>query len=117
MDELEPWARYVEALAPAGAVIAAIFAALFAWLAHRRQTISYKDDRFWRRLTWAMERVAADDANDAYVGLSVLEALEDDPQVQPEERSMLDEMVDNVFARIDEGALGKKKRRTWWRRA
>ncbi|MGO1452400.1 MAG: hypothetical protein ACTHWT_09260, partial [Brevibacterium yomogidense] len=57
----------------------------------------------WRRLTWAMERVGAADIHDANMGMVVLNELQMDSRVEKREETMLLKLVDNVYARIDEG--------------
>ncbi|HLR44385.1 MAG TPA: hypothetical protein VK065_04260 [Brevibacterium sp.] len=115
MDDLPAWVLYFRAMAPTGAFAAATVAAWLAWRGHVRQTRTDLDERFWRRLTWAMERVGASDVYEANMGMIVLNELRTDQRVEKQEEDMLMKLVETVYARVDDGRFagsGKRSRRT-----
>lgn len=103
MDSLPLWVSYISALAPAGAVIAATVAAFFAWRGHRRQTLADQDERFWRRLTWAMQQVGSGNVRDTRMGVTVLTELQHDERVEARELAMLAKLSEQVLERINDG--------------
>ena len=55
--QLPIWVEYVSALAPALAVLAAAVAAAIAFVNYLRQRKADREEKFWRRLEWAIENV------------------------------------------------------------
>lgn len=106
--QLPIWVEYVSALAPALAVLAAAVAAAIAFVNYLRQRKADREEKFWRRLEWAIEMSSSGELSDANMGLSVLTAMVMDKTLDADDDQLLgkliEEVVSNVSSKVYSGA-------------
>ncbi len=99
--QLPIWVEYVSALAPPLAVLAAAVAAAIAFVNYLRQRKADREEKFWRRLEWAIEMSSSEDLVDANMGMSVLGAMATDETLAADDGDLLDVLSEEVLNKVD----------------
>lgn len=101
--------EYVSALAPALAVIAATVAAAIAYVNYLRQQKTDTEEKFWRRLEWAIEMSSSGELSDANMGLSVLTAMVTDKSLDADDDQLLGKLIEEVVSKVRSKAYSGAK--------
>ncbi|WP_125611280.1 hypothetical protein [Specibacter cremeus] len=84
-----PWATVIGALGPLTILLAALIAAVVAWVAYREQRAADRRSAWWDRAQWALSASLSTDVASREVGLGVLDVLAHSRLAGPEEAEIL----------------------------